>query len=68
MTVSGRRRQGFAFELLRKPHRLATTARRAGSRREFLKLLIPCNLRQPRLLQVSDLHRGFESFPLRQTV
>jgi hypothetical protein len=37
--------QGFAFELLRKPHRLATIQRLAGSRREFLKFLIPCNLR-----------------------
>lgn len=48
--------------------RLATTARLAGSRREFLKLLIPRNLRKRRLLQVSDLYRGFESFPLRHVV
>jgi hypothetical protein len=39
-------------KLLRKPHRLATTPRLPGSRREFLKLLIPCNLRKRRLLQV----------------
>ena len=61
-------RQGFAFELLRKPHRLATTARPACSRGEFLKLLIPCNLRTRRLLQVSDLYRGFECLPLRHAV
>jgi hypothetical protein len=47
---------------------LATTPRLAGSRREFLKLLIPRNLRKRRLLQVSDLYRGFESFPLRHAV
>ena len=49
-------RQGFAFELLRKPHRLATTTRLARSRGEFLKLLIPCSLRTRRLLQVSELY------------
>jgi hypothetical protein len=57
-----------SFELLRKPHRLATTPRPARSRGEFLKLLIPCNLRTRRLLQVSDLYQGFESFPLRHAV
>jgi len=51
-----------------KPHRLATTPRLAGSRREFLKLLIPRNLPKRRLLQVSDLYRGFESFLLRHAV
>jgi hypothetical protein len=33
-----------------------------------LKLLIPCNLRTRRLLQVSDLYRGFEFTPLRHAV
>jgi hypothetical protein len=32
------------------------------------KELIPCNLRKYRLLQVSDLYRGFESRPLRHAV
>jgi hypothetical protein len=42
--------------------------RLAGSRREFLKLLIPRNLRKRWLLQVSDLYRGFGCLPLRQQV
>jgi len=56
-------RQGFAFELLRKSHGLATTSRLAGSRREFLKLFIPCNLSKRRLLRVSDLYRGTRMSP-----
>jgi hypothetical protein len=35
---------------------------------EFLKQLIPRNLRKCRLLSHSDLYRRFESFPLRQQV
>ena len=56
-------RQGFAFELVRKSHRLVTTPRLAGSRREFLKLFIPCNLSKRRLLRVSDLYRGTRMSP-----
>jgi hypothetical protein len=48
-------------------NRLATTPRLAGSRGEFLKLLIPRNLRKRRLLQVSDLYRRFECLPLSAT-
>jgi hypothetical protein len=37
----------------------------AGSPGEFLNRLIPRNLRKRRLLHLSDLYRGFESFFLR---
>jgi hypothetical protein len=61
-------RQRFASRGFAKPDFLAC---RLGSRAvsgEFLNWLIPRNLRKRPLLQVSDLYRGFESFPLRHAV
>ena len=61
-------RQGFASRGFAKPHCLACRMGEQAVSGEFVNWLIPRNLRKRRLLQVSDLYRGFESFPLRHAV